>query len=116
LLILPLDNGFHAGLCTVLLSGWQRIAPSSARQRLSRQFAHRIAPRMAADCSFFRSSMAFKMVRAPYGSVDGIGLLKPALVNGFHDGLHPILLSGWQRIAHSSARQCHSRLSRHFAQ
>jgi len=33
-----------------------------------------------------RSSTAFTTVRAPYGSVDGMRLLIPPLVNGFHDG------------------------------
>jgi hypothetical protein len=99
-------------LRAVLLSGWQRIAHSSARQRLSQRFARGIAQRMAADCSFFRSSTTFTTVCAPFCSADGTGLLILALVNGFHDGLRAVLLSGWQRIAHSSARQ---RLSRRFA-
>ena len=50
---------------------------------------------MAADCSYFRPSTAFTILRVPYGSLDGIGLLIPLLVNGFHDGLHAVLLSGW---------------------
>jgi len=50
LLILPLINGFHDGLGTVLHSGWQRISHTSARQRLSRRIARRNAQRMAADC------------------------------------------------------------------
>jgi len=66
LLILLLTNGFHNGLRTVLLSGWQRIAHSSTRQQLSRQFVHRIAERMAMDCSFFRSPTAFMTVCSPY--------------------------------------------------
>jgi len=108
----PLANGFHDDLRAVLLSGWYRIAHTSASQRLSRRFARRIAQRTAAHCSFFRSSTAFPMVRAPYRAADGSGLLIPPLVNGFRDGLRAVLLSGRQRIAHSSARQ---RLSRRFA-
>jgi len=42
-LVLQLANGFHNGLCAVLSSGWQRIAHSSTRQHLSRQFACRVA-------------------------------------------------------------------------
>ena len=112
LLILPLVNGFHDGLRAVLLSGWHRIAHTSTRQRLSRRFVRRIAQRMAADCSFFPSSTAFPTVCAPYCSADGSTLRILPLVNGFHNGLRAVLLSGWQRIAHSSARQ---RLSRRFA-
>jgi len=62
---LPLVDGLHDGLPAVLLSGWQRIAHTSARQRLSRRIARRIAHRMAAHCSFFRSSTAFPTVYAP---------------------------------------------------
>jgi len=112
LLILPLVNGFHDGLRAVLHRGWQRIAHSSTRQRLSRRFVRRIAPRMAADCSFFHSSTAFTMVCAPYCPADGSGLLILALVDGFHDGLRAVFLRGWQRIAHSFSRQ---RLSRRFS-
>ena len=92
LLILALVNGFHDGLRAVLLSGWQRIAHTSARQRLSRQMACRIAP--AADCSYFRSSTAFTTVCAPYLTADGSGLLILSLVNGFHDGFRAVLLVG----------------------
>jgi len=92
-----------AGSHTVFLSGWQWITHSSTRQRLSRQFARRIAQRMvsdfphlrsptafsticatyctpdgAADRSFFLSSMAFTTVCAPYCSPDGSGLLTSA--------------------------------------
>jgi len=67
LLILPLVNGFHASFRAVLPSGWQRIAHTSARQWLSRRFVRRNALRMAADCSYFRLSMAFTTVRAPHG-------------------------------------------------
>jgi len=117
LLILPLVNGFHNGLRAVLLSGWQWIAHSSARQRLSQRFARCIAQRMAAHCSFFRSSTAFTTVFAPYCSADGSGLLILPLVNGFHNGSRAVLLSGWQRIAHSSARQRLSpRFARYFAE
>jgi len=112
LLIPPLANGFHDGFRAVLLSRWQRIAHSSARQQLSRRFARRNSQRMAADCSFFLSSTAFTTVCAPYCSADVSGLLIPPLANGFHDGFRAVLLSGWQRIAHSSARQ---QLSRRFA-
>jgi len=112
LLILSLVNGFHDDLLAVLLSGWQWIAHTSAHQRLSRRFAHRIALRMAADCSIFRSPTAFTTVRAPYCLADGIGLPPPPLANGFHDDLRAVLLSGWHRIALTSASQ---RLSRRFA-
>jgi len=93
LLILPLLNSFHNGLHAVLLSGWQRIAHTSARQRLSRRIARCIAP--AADCSYFRSSTAFTTVSPPYFTADGSGLLILSLVNGCHDGLRAVLLSGW---------------------
>jgi len=142
LLILPLVKAFHDALRAVLLSGWQRIAHSStrqrfsqriarriaqrmarrithsfSRQRLSRRFARRIAQRMAADCSYLRSSTAFPTVRAPYCSADGGELLILSPVNGFHDGLHAVLLSGWQRIAHSSTRQwLFRRFARRIAQ
>ena len=112
LLVLPLVIGFYNGLPAVLLCGWQRIAHCSARQRLFRRFARCMAPRMAADFSFFRLSTVFTTVCAPYCSADGSGLLILALLNGFHDGLRAVLLSGWRRIAHSSTRQ---RLSRRFA-
>jgi len=104
LLVHLLVNSFPVGLHAVLLWGWQRIAHSSARQWLSR-FACRFAPQMAADCSLYCSSTAFPMVYTPYCSVDGIGLLTPPLINGFHDGLRVVLLSGWYRIVHTSARQ-----------
>jgi len=130
LLILSLVNGLHDGLRAVLLCGWQRITHSSTRQQfsqrivhrialqmarriahsfshqwLSRRVARRIAQWMAADCSYLCSSMAFLTVRALYCSAHGGGLLILSRVNGFHDSLHAILLSGWQRIAHSSTRQ-----------
>jgi len=111
LLILPLVNGFHDGLRTTLLCGWQRIPHSSARQRFSRQFARRMAPRRASNCTFLRSSMVFTTDCAPYCSADGSGLHILPLVNGFH-GLRAILLGEWLRIAHSSARQW---LSRRFS-
>jgi len=112
LLILPLVNGFHAGFHAVLPNGWQRIAHTAARPWLSRRFAHRIAERMAADYSFLHSSTALTTVFAPYFSAGGVGLLILSLVNCFHHGLRAVLLSGWQRIAHTSARQ---RLSRWIA-
>ena len=111
-LLLSLVNGFHDGLRAVLHSGWQRIAHTSTRQRLSRRFTRCIALRMAVHCSFFLSSTAFLMVRTLYCATDGSGLLIPPLVNGFLDGLRTVLLSGRQRIAHSSTRQ---RLSRWFS-
>jgi len=93
LLVHPLTDGFH-GLRVLLLSGWRWIAHPSIRQRLSRRFvrsiaqwlaadfsyfcssmafttaAHHIAPWMAPCCSFFHSSTAFT-VCAPYCSEDG---------------------------------------------
>ena len=60
---------------------------------------------MAAHCSFFGSSMPFTTVFAPYCSMDGSGFLILPHVNGFHDSLRAVLLSGWQRIAHSFSRQ-----------
>ena len=111
LLILPLVNGFHDGLRTVLLCGWQRMTHISARQQLSQRFTCRIAQRMAVDCQYFRLSTAFTTVCTPYCSADGSGLLILPLVNGF-PGLHAILLCRWERIAHTSACQ---RLSRGFA-
>jgi len=114
--ILSLLNGFHDGLRVVLLSRWQRFADSSARQRLSRRFSRRIAPRMSTDCPFFHSSPAFMTVCAPYCPVDGSGLLILALVDGFHDSLHAVFLSGWWQIGHSFSRQQLSRrFSRHIA-
>jgi len=112
-LLLAVVNGFHHGLRAVLLSGWQRIAYSSARQRYSR-FVRHFAQRMAADCSFFRSSTAFPTVCAPISSADGSALLVLPLVNGFH-GLRAVLLNGWQRIARTCARQRLSLFARRFA-
>jgi len=48
---------------------------------------------------------SFHEVWVPYWSADGSRLLILPLFKGFHDGLHAILLSRWQRIAHSSTRQ-----------
>jgi len=106
LLILPLVNGFHdgVGLRADFLSAWQYIVRSSSRQRLFRQFARRIAQRMAVNCSFFRSLTSLMTVCTSYYSADGDRLHILSLVNGFHDGLRAVLLHGWQRIAHSSAR------------
>jgi len=136
LLILPLVNSFSDGSRAVLLSGWQRIAHSSARQQLFRRFARRIAQRLAAYCLFLHSLMAFPTVRTPYCSVDGSALLICSLVNGFSDGVRAVLVRGCKGIAHSSARQqlfrrfarriaqrmaahchsfCHQRLSRQIA-
>ena len=102
LLILPLVNGCHHGSRAVLLSGWQWIAHSSARQRLSPRFARYFAQRMTARCSYFRSSTAFTTVCAPFCSADGSGLLILPLVNGFHDGSRAVLLSGGHRISNTS--------------
>ena len=93
LLILSLINGLHDGFRAVFLCGWRRIAHSFSRQRLSRRFTRRIAQRIAAHCSYFRSSTAFTTVCVPYCSADGSGLLIPPLVD-FHDGLRAILLVG----------------------
>jgi len=65
-----------------------------------------------ADCSFIHSSPACMTVCAPYCPTDGSGLLILALVNGFHDGLRTAFLSGWKRITHSFSRQ---RLSQKFS-
>jgi len=105
LLILPLVNGFHDGLCAVLSLRWQRIAHSFSHQQPSRRFSRRISLRMAADCSFFLTSTAFTTVCALYCSADGSALLILPLVNGFHDGFCAVLLSGWQRIALSCTRR-----------
>ena len=94
LLILPLVNGFHDGLCVVLPCGWHRIAHSCARQQLSQRFSQHISQRMVVDCLFFLSSMAFTSVFAPYCSADGSGLLILPLIVGFHDGLWTVLLVG----------------------
>jgi len=64
---------------------------------------------MVVDCSFIRSLTAIPMVCAPFRSADGSTLLILPLVNGIPDGLHAVLLCGWQWIAHSSARQQLSR-------
>ena len=110
LLVHSLVKAFHDGLRTVLLSGWERIAHSSARQRFSRQFTRCIAQRMAADCSFLHSSTAF-IGCSPFFSADSCALLTLSFGMGFY-GLYAILLSGWQRSAHTSVRQW---LSQRFA-
>ena len=107
-----LVNGLHDGFRAVFLCGWRRIAHSFSRQRLSRRFACRIAQRIAAHCSYFRSSKPFMTDCAPFCSAGGSALLILQFVKGFHDGLRAVLLSGLQRIAHTSARQ---RLSQRFA-
>jgi len=71
-----------------------------------------ISPWMVADCSYFPLSKAFTTDCAPYCSADGSALLILMLVNGFSNGLRAVLLSGWQRIAHTSACQW---LSQQFA-
>ena len=43
-------------------------------------------------------------VWVPFYSADGSGLLIVPLINSFHHGLRTVLLCGWQRIAHMSAR------------
>jgi len=64
------------------------------------------------DHSIFRSSTAYMTVCPPHCLADGSGLLILSIVNGFHDGLRAVFLSGWWRIAHSFSCQ---RLSRRFA-
>jgi len=80
---------------------------------------------MAADYSFFRSSLSFT-VCTPYCIANGRGLLKLLLLNVFHgllflflygwllilplinyfpEALHVILLCGWHWNARSSALQ-----------
>ena len=115
LLFLPHVNGFHDGLHAVLLRGWQWIAYTSARQPLSRRFLRSFAQRMAADCSFFLSSMAFT-VSELYFSAYGSGLLILPLVKGFPDGLCSDFLRGLQCLARSSARQWLSQFARRIAQ
>jgi len=115
LFILPLVNSFHHGPRAVWLNGWHQIAHTSTRQRFSRRFARRFAQLMAADCSFFRSSTAFT-VCLPFCTANGSIFLLLAVVNSFHHGLHAVLLSGWQRITHSSARERLSRFARRVAQ
>jgi len=112
LLILPLVKGFHDRLRAILLTGWQRIAPSSTRQQLFRRFTHDNAQRMTADYSYFRSSKPFTTDCAAFCSAAGSAFLILQFVKGFHDGLRAVLLSALQRIAHTSARQ---RLSQRFA-
>jgi len=123
LLVLQLINGFQC-LRTIFLNGWQQIACSSARQRLSR-FACHFAQPMTVHCSYFHSSKGFTTVCTPYYSADGIGLLIlplvnglliSHLVNGFPDGSRAVLLSGWQRIAHTSAGQSLSCFAHRIAQ
>jgi len=112
LLILLFADGFH-GLRSVFPNRWQRIARSSARQQLSRRFACRLAPRMVADCSYFRSSKGFTTVYTPYFCAHDVWrLLIFPLVYGFH-GLHAVLHSECLRIAHSFNRQWLFRLLAH---
>ena len=111
LLIPPLFNGFPDGSRPVLLCGWYWIAPTAARQRLSRRFTGRFAPQMALSCSFFHLSKAFT-VCVPDCSMDVSGLLIALLFNGFPNGSRPVLLCGWHWIARTSAGQW---LSRRFA-
>jgi len=103
LLIRSLLDGFSNDLHAILLSGWQRITLSSARQRRSR-FTHHFAQRMAPRSLFFHSSTGVMSVCAPYCLQDGSPLLILPLVKGFSDNSRPLLL-GWQRIPRSSARQ-----------
>jgi len=99
-------------LHAVSLSGWQRIPISYARQRLY-LFPRRFTQWAAADCSFFRWSIALT-VYSPFCSVDDIALLILLPVNGFHH-LHAVLLSGWQRIPICYAGQRLYLFARHFA-
>ena len=83
---------------------------------------------MSPCCSFFRWSTAFLTFRVLHFSADGSVLLVLPLVYGFY-GLCAVLLSGGQRIAHSSLcpwltrwftrsitlSSCRLRLSRPFA-
>jgi len=108
LLVPLLGDGFPYHSRAVFLSGWQQLAHSLARQRLSR-FARRFAPRMTAHCSFFFSLMAFTVCTL-FCLLDGSAFLVLTLINGF-PCFRAVLLSGWQRIAHSSTRQ---RLSQRF--
>jgi len=75
---------------------------SSAHQRLSRWFSCRIAQRMAAYCSFFRSPTAFMMDCTPYCSADGIGLLNHPLANCFDDDLRAADYSPYRSFFRSS--------------
>jgi len=100
-LFLTLVNSFTC-FRAVLLSEWQRIAHSSACQRLSR-FACYFAQWMTARCSFFCLLMSFT-VCTPFCSVDGSAFLFLMLINSLH-GLRAVLLSGWQQITHSSTCQ-----------
>jgi len=106
--IFLLVNSFHDGLRAVFVRGSWRIACSSACQWLSRRFMRRIGQRIAADCSFFRSSTALTTVCAQSYPVDGSALPILPLVNRFHDGFRDVLLCRWRRIACSSACQWHS--------
>jgi len=92
LLILPLVNSFHNGLRAVIPNGWQRIAHSFSRYRLSRRFVCGIAHWISPEYSFFHWSMAFT-VCSPFCPVDGSILFILPLVNGFHS-LHTVLLCG----------------------
>jgi len=69
---------------------------------------------MTVYCSFFFSLMACN-VCTPFCSVDGSAFLFLTLVNSF-TCFHAVLLSKWQRIAHSSARLWLSRFAHYFAQ
>jgi len=69
---------------------------------------------MAADWSFFRSSMAF-MVCAPFCSADGCRLLILPLINGFQNGLCAMLPSRWRQLACSLSCQRLSPFARYFA-
>ena len=113
LLVPLLGDGFPYHSHAVFLSGWQQLAHSLARQWLS-WFARRFAQHMTAHCSFFCSLMAFTVCTL-FCSVDGSAFLVLTLVNGF-PCFRAVLLSGWQQIAHSSARQRLSRFTRRFSQ
>ena len=114
---LPLVDYFANILRAVDCSPYRSCFRSSTSV-IPGQFAYCIPQWMAAGCSFLHSSMAFTMVSSPYCSADGYadrsfvrssmapttdstpycsadgsGLLILSLVNGFHDGLHAVLLS-----------------------
>jgi len=111
LLNLLLANCFHDDLRAADCSPYRSFFRSST-SIIPDRFAYHIPHRMAADYCFFRLSMAFTTVCAPYCSADGSGLLIPPLINGFHNSLRAVLICRWQRIAQSSTCQ---QLSRWFA-
>ena len=103
LFILSLLDGVPNDLCAILFRGWQRITLSSTRQWRS-WFTYHCAKRMAPRSLFFHSSTGVTSVCAPYCSQADSPSLVLALLKGFSDNSHPLLL-GWQRIPCSSACQ-----------